>query len=243
MKNEDGTEKPITNEAGEIAPSLKRWPLTDSTKIDFSSEPDHDQRVSQYTFANLIDITLIEQLLDSFYVMTGIQYSVLDNNNNILMMKGWQEICTKFHRACPQTEYSKAMDRNIPIIAVTAYAFEEDRHRILDNGADGYIRKPFDEEELFEIIKSVLGVQYIYDNDIIPVVKKENKADNTDFTLAKLPEALVNSIREAASDADYFNLLELLAKVAEFSPEGFRIMHDLANNFQYHKLLEILGDE
>ncbi|MGE5396372.1 MAG: PocR ligand-binding domain-containing protein [Chitinophagales bacterium] len=57
-----------------------------------------------YHFLDLVDISLIDQLFESFYMITGMQYSILDPENNILIMKGWQDICTKFHRVCPCTE-------------------------------------------------------------------------------------------------------------------------------------------
>jgi CheY-like chemotaxis protein len=54
-------------------------------------------------------------------------------------------------------------DKRIPIVAVTAGAFAEDEVKALEAGADMYLRKPFKEYELFECIKSCLGVQYIYE--------------------------------------------------------------------------------
>lgn len=59
----------------------------------------------KYQFTDLVEISIIEQLLDSFHDMTGIQYAILDINNKILIKRGWQDICTQFHRVCPQTEY------------------------------------------------------------------------------------------------------------------------------------------
>jgi PAS domain S-box-containing protein len=53
-------------------------------------------------------------------------------------------------------------DKKIPIIAVTASAFTEDRIKALEAGADAYLRKPFKENELFECIGLCLGIQYIY---------------------------------------------------------------------------------
>ncbi len=51
----------------------------------------------------------------------------------------------------------------IPIIAVTASAFMEDRQKALDAGADAYLRKPFKEHELFQYIDYCLGVRYVYE--------------------------------------------------------------------------------
>ncbi|GAG05188.1 unnamed protein product, partial [marine sediment metagenome] len=48
------------------------------------------------------------------------------------------------------------------IVALTASALEEDREVILSEGCDAYIRKPFTETELFEILSKHLGVRYVY---------------------------------------------------------------------------------
>lgn len=63
------------------------------------------------------------------------------------------------------TRIIKAIDEKIPIIAVTASAFYEDRVKALEAGADKYLRKPFKGKELFENIKTHLGVRYIYEKD------------------------------------------------------------------------------
>ena len=43
--------------------------------------------------------------------------------------------------------------RNIPIIAQTAYAMQGDRENALQAGCDGYISKPINKEELFALIE------------------------------------------------------------------------------------------
>ena len=47
--------------------------------------------------------------------------------------------------------------REIRIVAVTAFAMDGDRERILANGADGYIAKPLDIKELPLTIKKILA--------------------------------------------------------------------------------------
>ena len=44
----------------------------------------------------------------------------------------------------------------IPIIAMTANAFEEDKKRAFDAGMNGHIAKPIDIDKLEEVILSVL---------------------------------------------------------------------------------------
>ncbi len=57
-----------------------------------------------YNFCELVDINRFDKLMNSFYDITGIAYSLLDNNNNILARTGWQDICLKFHRNHPVTK-------------------------------------------------------------------------------------------------------------------------------------------
>ena len=49
---------------------------------------------------------------------------------------------------------------DIPIVAMTANAFEEDRQSALDAGMNGHIAKPIKNSELFEILKTVLNLQH-----------------------------------------------------------------------------------
>ena len=52
---------------------------------------------------------------------------------------------------------SSAGMRDIPIVAVTAYAMKGDKERILEAGCDAYISKPIDTRELPRLIANLLG--------------------------------------------------------------------------------------
>ncbi len=51
----------------------------------------------------------------------------------------------------------EGFDPEIPIIAVTAYAFEEDKQRCLEAGMNSCITKPFKREELFREIEMLVS--------------------------------------------------------------------------------------
>ena len=49
------------------------------------------------------------------------------------------------------------------VIALTASAFEEERARALEAGCDDFVRKPFSETEIFDMMIKHLGVEYQYE--------------------------------------------------------------------------------
>jgi PAS domain S-box-containing protein len=57
--------------------------------------------LANLSFVQLVDIEHIRQLLEAQYKITGILSAILDTDENILVAVGWQDICTRFHRAHP----------------------------------------------------------------------------------------------------------------------------------------------
>jgi CheY-like chemotaxis protein len=54
------------------------------------------------------------------------------------------------------TKQIKAMNKNIPIVATTAYAYREDEAMAQAAGCDDYIAKPFNQKKLEAIINKYL---------------------------------------------------------------------------------------
>lgn len=57
-----------------------------------------------YKLTDFVDISRLERMMASACEITGLLNAVIDPKGNILIKVGWQEICTRFHRTCPQTE-------------------------------------------------------------------------------------------------------------------------------------------
>jgi CheY-like chemotaxis protein len=51
----------------------------------------------------------------------------------------------------------KSIRPEIPVIAVTAYAQNSDKQKIIEEGFNGYISKPIKKQELYEILKQVFA--------------------------------------------------------------------------------------
>jgi PAS domain S-box-containing protein len=57
-----------------------------------------------YKLEDLIDIPLFQELLDRLNEALILPSAIIDNNSNILTATNWQDICTKFHRANPESK-------------------------------------------------------------------------------------------------------------------------------------------
>lgn len=74
-------------------------------------EPDRDCRVDsgpdagvdRLCLGDLVDAGELQELMDEFHALTGLGMTVLDASGQRLVAVGWQEICTRFHRAHPVT--------------------------------------------------------------------------------------------------------------------------------------------
>lgn len=71
-------------------------------------------------------------------VLMDIQMPVMDGVESTLKIRKWEEE----HGLTP-----------IPVVAVTAYALENDVERYLGAGINAYLRKPYQPKELVEIVQ------------------------------------------------------------------------------------------
>ena len=77
------------------------------------------------------------------------QYDLILMDIQMPIMDGYE--ATRQIRKLPNPETA-----NIPIVAMTANAFEEDRQKALEAGMNEHVSKPIDMERLLEVVKKVL---------------------------------------------------------------------------------------
>lgn len=129
------------------------------------------------------------------------------------------------------------------VIAVTASAFEEDRRRIFAAGADGYLSKPFKEEDLFENIRLLTGAEFLYDEIGAPerAPDREEESARMHRTVSALAPELVSQMRDAVESADMDLFNELAGQLSAEHPDFTRWVQQMAARYEYEALIELFS--
>jgi signal transduction histidine kinase/response regulator of citrate/malate metabolism len=126
------------------------------------------------------------------------------------------------------------------IIALTASSFEEERAIVLSAGCDDFVRKPFRETDIFEMMRKHIGLRYVYktgiagqDTDIpLPVLLENSKP-----ALDTLPPGLLAQLTEGAELGDMEMIAQVIAEIHHHHPSLAEGLAHLARNFEYDKIL------
>jgi signal transduction histidine kinase/CheY-like chemotaxis protein len=155
----------------------------------------------------------------------------------------WMDIRMPVMDGYQATRQIKASPKGVDtvIVALTASAFDEDRAQVLAAGCDDFVRKPFREAEIFNILARHLGVRFVYQET------GEKRADRgkegverlDSEALAALPAEWVVRLYEASIQADAEGVYELVGQISEQHKVLAETLRDLANNFRFDLLVEL----
>ena len=129
------------------------------------------------------------------------------------------------------------------IIALTASAFEEDRLKVIEHGGNDFVRKPFRESEIFEIIRKHLGVAYVFEREEDPVpVFTAGRMDDVKLSasIQGLPEPLLVRLKEATELSDAIFIDRVIQEIFVRDEGLAGVLSDLAANFAYDKILDLI---
>ncbi|MBN3962269.1 ATP-binding protein [Nostoc sp. NMS8] len=131
------------------------------------------------------------------------------------------------------------------VIALTASAFEEERQKILSIGCDDFIRKPFTQEVLLEKLSQHLGLKYTNQVETTNTVFVDQStqvfvsAAELLRHLSQMSPEWLQQIHYAAASCSDELILELLKQIPSDNGQVFQVLRDLANNYQFEKIMEL----
>ena len=131
------------------------------------------------------------------------------------------------------------------IVALTASVLEEERAVILDAGCDDFLRKPFKEADIFDLMHKHIGVNYVYE-DSSEVTESEDdqetKLENLKSEIMQLPGDLLTQLQETVETADVEAILPLIEMIGEQNKPLANALTKLVKGFRFDILQDVFED-
>lgn len=129
------------------------------------------------------------------------------------------------------------------IIALTASALEQDRALILSEGCDDYVRKPFQEQDLFDLLAKHLGVRYRFE-----AIEKKETLQSVSFAREEewvsrrqaVDAEWRAELERAATLGDQDEIERLANEIRAQDPELAAGVLELAESFDHDRILELI---
>ncbi|MBE9184079.1 response regulator [Microcoleus sp. LEGE 07076] len=132
------------------------------------------------------------------------------------------------------------------IIALTASTFEERKGEIIAAGCDDFVRKPFQEQILFDKIACYLGAHYIYQE----LPRQEPGALRRYFVmekpdsffeplLAQMPRSWVQELYDAANDVNEELAIQIVDRISESHPTLANGLKDLLVDYRLDRIVDL----
>jgi signal transduction histidine kinase/CheY-like chemotaxis protein len=144
---------------------------------------------------------------------------------------------TQAIRSMPQGQETK-------IILVSASSFEDERAVTRSQGCNDFLRKPFREDDLSEMIHKHLDVRFVYEESGEKTEHNQNE-DQTGHehiiaALRDVPAGLLTDLARAARAIDFTLMLTVIEKIGGYNRSASDALGKMANDFEYEKIMELL---
>jgi CheY-like chemotaxis protein len=150
------------------------------------------------------------------------------------------------------------------VIALTASAFEQDRERVLTEGCDDFVRKPFRQSEIYDALARHLRVRFVYQepgeqgvesrpeptHDAAPplfgqttvgVGRERAKEDDTQaWSLTTMAAEWLADLWQATIKADSDQILTLIDQIREQDPALADRLAQWVHEFDYVQILTLI---
>jgi CheY-like chemotaxis protein len=142
-------------------------------------------------------------------------------------------------RLIRETEFG----RTVKVVAITASGLLEKEEALLAAEFDDFVRKPFREQKLLEIMARQLGVSYLYERDDTEVLPAETVCELSRRQLiTALGVDLLDELRSAVLALDTDQTLRVIERITTQEPAIGVALNKLATDLDYERLLNLVEE-
>lgn len=122
---------------------------------------------------------------------------------------------------------AKEFTKQIPVIAISANVFEDDKQKALGSGADYFLPKPFEEKDITTTLEKFLNMEFEYEEEA-KVTKEEFLLEQNEAT----------KIKEFAKNLDGDSILKILSN-ENINTKTKKEIRGFVEQFNYQKIIEL----
>ncbi|WP_414550313.1 MASE1 domain-containing protein [Anabaena sp. CCY 0017] len=125
------------------------------------------------------------------------------------------------------------------VIALTASVLEEEKAIVLSAGCDDFLRKPFRENTIFDVLAKHLGVKYIFAENPALDLDHSEEIPLTSQQLTCMSGEWISQLYDAALEANTHLVLELIEKIPKTETRFIHSLKKLARQFEFEQLVDL----
>ena len=150
------------------------------------------------------------------------------------------------------TQKIRAAEHDMPdaekrtvIIALSASSLAGDSDFALSIGCDDFLRKPFHESQLFDVLRKHLGVRFVFESKNVENERHAQHLENAEFIEAvrALPSELQNSLRHASLTTDISELANIIRDIRERDKRLGDTLAHMTEMYDYVAIIEATQKE
>jgi CheY-like chemotaxis protein len=131
------------------------------------------------------------------------------------------------------------------VIALTASTLEEERTMVRSAGCDDFMRKPFREADIFEMMNKHIGVRYVYESLTqrdLSITEDGKYNVLTTAAIAALPDSWVTSLKQAILSVDVKLIYTLIEQIRPEHTTLANAFKTYIDKFEYEKILNLITE-
>ncbi len=203
----------------------------------------------QYRIALAEDNEQNRQLVRDLLVPLGFVVREAVNGHEVVQLwQAWQPHLILMDIQMPEldgyaaTRQIRQQDPAVPIIALSASAFEESRQAVMAVGCSDFIRKPFNISELLAKLQRHLELEYAYDEVAAgtPAPSERLTAEAAQAQLAAQPQPWLQSLYQAAGFCSDEQAIALIEQLPASNQALVDYLDQLVQQYSFDKLMTLL---